>query len=117
MSSAPRRRNPGSHSPVLNRDLPLRRLLGGPVLTGTVECIRARRPAGEAPVRAVTQAVLETSMGVHGDHYRGSGGARQVSLIGQENLRAIASFLGAGERGTGTCSGELRGPRSATCWR
>lgn len=78
---------------MLTLGSPLQRLLDGPVRPGTVEWI-GLRPARHAPVRVVTEATLETSTGVAGDHYSGSGGARQVSLIGEENLRAIASFLG-----------------------
>lgn len=84
---------PSLRKPVLNRDSPLQRLLDGPVRPGTVEWI-GLRPGRHAPVRAVTEAALEVTTGVDGDHYGGSGGGRQVSLIGQENLHAIASFLG-----------------------
>jgi MOSC domain-containing protein YiiM len=78
---------------VLNPDSPLQRLLDGPMRPGTVEWI-GLRPARHAPMLVVTEAALHTFTGVDGDHYGGSGGARQVSLIGQDNLRAIASFLG-----------------------
>ncbi len=39
-------------------------------------------------------APLAPECGLAGDHYHGSSGVRQVSLIGCENLAAIGSFLG-----------------------
>ena len=53
------------------------------------------RPGHREPVVAVDQALLEAGQGVRGDRYRSSSnGARQVTLIGAENLAAIAGFLG-----------------------
>ena len=45
-------------------------------------------------MRERLEAQLDPAAGVEGDHYAGRNGPRQVSLIGRENLRAIASFLG-----------------------
>ncbi len=43
----------------------------------------------------VQDAVLDPAAGLPGDHYAGRpGGARQVSLIGREQLAAIAGYLG-----------------------
>jgi MOSC domain-containing protein YiiM len=42
----------------------------------------------------VQTAEFETARGIVGDRYQHLGGSRQVTLIGEENLRAIASFLG-----------------------
>jgi len=52
------------------------------------------RPARRAPMEAVDQALLEAEQGLSGDRYASRGGARQVTLIAEEHLRAIASFLG-----------------------
>jgi MOSC domain-containing protein YiiM len=52
------------------------------------------RPARHAPMRVVDHATLDPEVGVQGDHYAGRSGARQVSLITQEALAAIASYLG-----------------------
>lgn len=40
--------------------------------------------------------MLEPLTGAMGDHYGGRSGARQVSLIGEENLGAIGAFMGGG---------------------
>jgi MOSC domain-containing protein YiiM len=43
----------------------------------------------------VVQTVeLEAARGIVGDRYQSIGGNRQVTLIGEENLRAIAAFIG-----------------------
>ncbi len=53
------------------------------------------RPERRAPMVAVEQAVLEPGRGLIGDRWRGAAtGARQVTLISAEHLRAIAGFLG-----------------------
>ncbi len=54
------------------------------------------RPARHATMDIVREMMLESLTGVVGDHYGGSGGARQVSLIGEENLAAIGAFMGGG---------------------
>lgn len=74
---------------------PLQRLLDQPVRPGTVRWI-GTRPARHAPIEIADQIELATLGGVVGDHYGGSGGARQVSLIGEESLAAIGAYLGSG---------------------
>jgi MOSC domain-containing protein YiiM len=56
------------------------------------------RPERRAPVVEATQALLEPGRGLLGDRWRGSAsGARQVTIIAAEHLRAIAGFLGLAE--------------------
>lgn len=74
---------------------PLRRLLDGVVRPGELRWI-GLRPARHATVRVVASAAMTPESGLIGDHYGGRGGARQVSLIGEENLAAIGAFLGGG---------------------
>ncbi len=72
---------------------PLARLLDGPMMPGRLVWI-GLRPARRAAVVATTEAQLEPGRGLEGDHWRGTAdGARQVTLIAQEHLAAIASFL------------------------
>ncbi len=53
------------------------------------------RPARRAPMVSVDEARLEPGRGLEGDRWRGAGdGARQVTVVAQEHLTAIASFLG-----------------------
>jgi MOSC domain-containing protein YiiM len=42
----------------------------------------------------VENAQLEEGRGLRGDHYQRLDGRRQVTLIGRENMNAIAAFLG-----------------------
>ena len=52
------------------------------------------RPERRAPVVEVTEANLLAGKGILRDRYRtSSNGARQVTLIAQEDIAAIASFL------------------------
>lgn len=75
-------------------DSPLARLLGGPMAPGRLTWI-GLRPERRAPVLAVKEAMLEPGRGLVGDRWRGAAtGARQVTLIAEEHLAAIASFLG-----------------------
>ena len=60
---------------------------------GTV-CWIGVRPARHALMQPAFEAVLAEAGGVGGDHYHGSSGTRQVSLIGREDLAAISSFRG-----------------------
>ncbi|WP_376088911.1 MOSC domain-containing protein [Roseomonas sp. CCTCC AB2023176] len=71
----------------------LGRLLGGPMGEGTVVWI-GLRPARRALVLPVTEAVAEPGRGLRGDRYARADGARQVTLIAEEHLAAIGSFLG-----------------------
>ena len=73
---------------------PLARLLDAPMRPGRLVWI-GLRPERRAPVVEVDQALLEPSQGLAGDRWRGATtGARQVTLVSAEHLRAIASFLG-----------------------
>jgi MOSC domain-containing protein YiiM len=73
---------------------PLARLLDGPVAPGRVAWI-GLRPARRAPMQVVQEARLVPGQGLEGDRFRGgSAGARQVTLLAEEHLRAIASYLG-----------------------
>lgn len=83
-----------SATPTLPAGSPLRRLLDGVVRPGTVRWI-GLRPARHAAMEIVDEVVLEPGSGLIGDHYSGRGGARQVSLIGEENLAAIGAFMGS----------------------
>lgn len=73
---------------------PLARLLDGPMAPGRLTWI-GLRPARRAAMIAVSEAMLSPGQGLDGDHWRGTAdGPRQVTLIAQEHLAAIASFLG-----------------------
>lgn len=73
---------------------PLARLFDAPVRPGRLVWI-GLRPARREPIVEVNEALLEPGRGLRGDRWQGgASGARQVSLIAAENLRAIASFLG-----------------------
>lgn len=79
---------------MLNPASPLARLLAAPVRPGRVEWI-GLRPARRATMPPVPSAVLDPAEGIVGDRYRSAtGGARGVTLIGTEQLAAIASYLG-----------------------
>ncbi len=70
------------------------RLLDAPMRPGRLVWI-GRRPARRAPMTELAEAQLEPGIGLAGDHWRGSAeGARQVTLVAAEHLRAIAAFLG-----------------------
>ncbi len=73
---------------------PLARLFDAPMRPGRLVWI-GLRPARREPVVEVEQALLEPGRGLRGDRWRGgAAGARQVTLIAAEHLRAIAGFLG-----------------------
>ena len=73
---------------------PLARLLGAPMRPGRLAWI-GLRPERRAPMREVAEALLEPGRGLAGDRWRGApAGARQVTLVAAEHLRAIAGFLG-----------------------
>jgi len=78
---------------VLNPESPLASLMAAPVRPGRVEWIGIR-PERRAEMRVVDSASLDTAQGLIGDRYSGRSGARHVTLIGREDLSAIASFLG-----------------------
>ncbi len=53
------------------------------------------RPERRARLLAMASVRLDAIEGLGGDHYRSrTGGARQVTLIGQEDILAIAAYLG-----------------------
>jgi MOSC domain-containing protein YiiM len=52
-----------------------------------------RRPAKRMPLEAVEVAQLDTEGGLVGDHYSGSSGKRQLTLIQGEHLRGVAQML------------------------
>lgn len=69
-------------------------LLASPMRPGLLKWI-GLRPERRAPVMEVTEATLIAGRGIAGDRYRtSSNGARQVTLIADEDLAAIAAFLG-----------------------
>ncbi|CAN7427378.1 MOSC domain-containing protein [Phenylobacterium sp. LjRoot219] len=78
---------------MLNPSSDLQRLFDAPVRPGRLVWIglRTRR---RGAVREVVQAELSTESGLVGDRYDGKTGRRQVTLVAQEDLAAIASFLG-----------------------
>jgi MOSC domain-containing protein YiiM len=79
---------------MLNPASPLTRLLAAPMRAGTLVWI-GLRPERRGALRSVAAATLLPGDGLVGDHYRGRPqGGRQVTLIGTEDLSAIASYLG-----------------------
>jgi MOSC domain-containing protein YiiM len=77
---------------------PLARLFDAPMRPGRLVWI-GLRPARRAPMTAVAAARLEPGRGIEGDRWQGAaggvaGGARQVTLLAEEHLAAIAAFLG-----------------------
>ncbi len=78
---------------VFNPQSSLAKLLAAPVRPGRVSWL-GLRPERRADVIVVQSVELAQGCGVIGDRYQRRDGARQVTLIGEENLRAIASFLG-----------------------
>jgi MOSC domain-containing protein YiiM len=63
--------------------------------TGTVKWIGIR-PEKRADLQIVDRVVAATDNGLAGDHYSGKSGKRQVTLIQQEHLDAVASIMGQG---------------------
>lgn len=68
-------------------------LLNAPIRPGRVVWI-GLRPARRAAMTSVETAIADASSGLVGDRYNGRSGLRQVTLIQQEHLAAIASHLG-----------------------
>lgn len=72
----------------------LGQLISAPVRLGRLVWI-GLRPARAAPVFTPNAALLVAHRGIEGDRYQTSrDGARQVTLISEESLAAIASYLG-----------------------
>lgn len=83
---------------------PLQRLLDAPARPGEVTWI-GLRPERHAPLLEAAEARLDPVEGLVGDHYRSrTTGGRHLTLIGAEDLLAIAAFLGRETVG----AGELR---------
>ena len=79
---------------MLNPSSALQALLDAPVEPGRLVWI-GLRTARRGPVREVEAAQLSPEAGLAGDRYGGrAGGQRQVTLIAQEDLAAVTSFLG-----------------------
>lgn len=84
----------GAAAIALTAGSPLLRLMQAPMRPGVLLWI-GLRPGRRVPVVSVAHAGLSPGVGVLGDRWAGRpDGGRQVSLIGAENLAAIASFLG-----------------------
>jgi MOSC domain-containing protein YiiM len=60
---------------------------------GVVKTISVR-PARREPVELLNQVEAIEGRGLTGDRYNAKGGTRQVTLIQQEHLDAVASYLG-----------------------
>lgn len=72
----------------------LQRLLDAPVRPGRLVWIGVRQ-ARRGAIHSQVAATFSPAGGLLGDRYGGrSGGKRQVTLISQESLNAVASFLG-----------------------
>jgi MOSC domain-containing protein YiiM len=52
------------------------------------------RPQRLEPVKKLTKVLAIKDKGLEGDRYNNYGGARQVTLIQEEHLTSVASFLG-----------------------
>ena len=79
---------------MVTKDSPIHRLLSTLPQVGTVTWIGVRPARRAEPVRVDTVRA-EVGSGLEGDHYGGKGvGKRQVTLINEEHLVAIASMLG-----------------------
>jgi MOSC domain-containing protein YiiM len=52
------------------------------------------RPGQKQPLISLLEVLADTASGLTGDHYQGSSGNRQVTLIQQEHLSVIESLTG-----------------------
>lgn len=78
----------------LNPASPLAQLMAGPMRPGRVVWL-GLRPKRRDPMQVVSTATLDPAVGVVGDRYKSHGArTRQVTLIGAEDLAAIAGFMG-----------------------
>lgn len=75
----------------------LAKLIQAPVRPGTVQWI-GLRPERRGEIIAADEAHLSPEVGLLGDHYQGRSGNRHLTLIGQEDINAIASYLGVSVR-------------------
>ena len=75
-------------------DSPLEQLLAGSTMPGRLAWIGIR-PSREMPMLTANSAVMISGRGIKGDHYDSrQNGPRQVTIIANEDIAAIASFLG-----------------------
>ena len=93
---------------------PLARLFDAPMRPGRLAWI-GLRPARREPMLEVAEAMLAPGRGIEGDRWRGAEtGARQVTLIAAEHLRAIAGYLGL-ERVEAAIEGAGVGHEAVAC--
>ncbi|GAB2781211.1 MOSC domain-containing protein [Rhabdobacter roseus] len=79
---------------TLPPDSPLHQLMQHYAQPGEVTWIGVR-PASRQPVQTRTETYARVGTGLDGDRYRGKPESkRQVTLIQEEHLRAVASYLG-----------------------
>lgn len=79
--------------PSLSPQSTIAELLAGPVGPGQLVWI-GLRPARKAPMLKPASALLVAQQGIEGDRYRTQrDGPRQVTLIAEEDIAAIASFM------------------------
>ena len=79
---------------MLNPASPLARLMAVPMRPGVVTWL-GLRPVRLAPMLTPALITLTPGQGVMGDHYSSvTQGARQVTIIAEEHLAAIGSYLG-----------------------
>ena len=79
----------------------LARLIDGPMAPGRLAWI-GLRPARREALTVVEEAVAEPGQGLRGDRYSSTrNGARQVTLVSVEHLRAIAAYLSLEEAAPG----------------
>lgn len=60
--------------------------------SGTVEYLSIR-PRRTDPVKVISKVRALKDLGLEGDHYKNSGGPRQVTLIQAEHLQVLAGLL------------------------
>ena len=70
----------------------LKELINTMPQVGKVEWIGVR-PKHKAPVEKVQEVKVTTEHGLAGDHYSKNGGKRQVTLLQEEHLTAMANIL------------------------
>ena len=93
---AERRDTPYLGTMAFNPQSSLAKLLAAPVRPGHVTWLGIR-PERRADIIVASSVELEPGLGIVGDRYQRRDGGRQVTLIGAENLHAIADFLGLDE--------------------
>ncbi|MBS7456429.1 MOSC domain-containing protein [Coralloluteibacterium stylophorae] len=74
-------------------DSPLGRLLATLPRPGRIEWI-GLRPARDVPMHEVEAVAAVVGAGLDGDRYRGTSGARDVSLVQAEHLPVVATLAG-----------------------